>query len=780
MKKIALVFAGLLLTIFSYAQDRTDSLHIAHYDINLNITDFANHIVHGFTDLQAVAKINNLPQIDLDLQRLAADSVFVDGVRVQNFTHEGNLLRIPLENTANQGDTMSVRVYYRGVPGTDSYFGGFYFSGEYCYNIGVAFRDLPHNFGRGWYPCLDFFNDKSTYTFNIETEAEKRAICGGYLRDSVETDSNTIIWQWQLDEPVPTYLTSVAVGNYAHYADTVQGLEKIIPIDIYTYPAHFSRIPNTFANLKNTIHIFEMRYGAYPWNRVGYVGVNFNAGAMEHVTNIAYPNFAITGNTNYESLYMHELSHMWFGDLVTCQRAEEMWLNEGFANYSEFVVAEILYPSDDPETDGYKAGIRDQHRKVLKKAHTDDGGYWALDQMPQDVTYGTTTYDKGGIVVHTLRKYVGDSIFFEALRAYLTQYQFQNATSQQFFDIMSQYTGQDLQDFFEAWVDQPGFLHFSVDSVRPTGNANEYRFYVRQRLSHADRFANSNRIDITFFSPDNQQFTVDAFSFDGEFGEGVVSLPFDPAFAVVDLNEKLADAIVDYNVTLSNTGSKNMSEANVWVRVNEMESPVWMRVEDNYVAPDALKSPNENIAAMSQAHYWRIEATPDAITDGIFRFTARTSSTGIDYDLFHGHSLDELLLLYRRDPSQDWQVIPCSKSAGTNTNYIYLVTEDVRSGEYTLAIGTDPNKVREHDKTMGMSVYPNPASGVMTVELSGYDEAKSYKGSLYDVQGKQVQTFPMSGSRTVVNTDGLASGTYIMKIADDRTTIATATVSIQK
>lgn len=780
MKKIALIFASLLFSAFAYAQDRTDSLHIAHYDINLNITDFTNHNVYGFTDLKGVAKIDNLPWVDLDLQRLSADSVFVDGVAVPDFTHIGNLLRIPLQSPANQGDTMNIRVYYSGIPGTDSYFGGFYFSGEYCYNIGVAFRDLPHNFGRGWYPCLDFFTDKSTYTFNIETEADKRAVCGGELRDSIETDSNTIIWQWQLDEPVPTYLTSVAVGNYAHYADTVQGAEKVIPIDIYTYPAHFSRLEGTFANLKNTIHIYEMRYGPYPWNRVGYVGVNFNAGAMEHVTNIAYPNFAITGNANYESLYMHELSHMWFGDLVTCQRAEEMWLNEGFANYSEFVVAEILYPSDDPDADGYKVGIREQHRDVLKKAHTDDGGYWALDQMPQEVTYGTTTYDKGGIVVHTLRKYVGDSIFFEGLRAYLTQYQFQNVTSQQFFDAMSQYTGQDLQDFFEAWVHQPGFLHFSVDSVRPTGNANEYRFFVRQRLSHADHFANSNRIDITFFSPDNQTVTVERFAFDGEFAEGVVTLPFVPVFAVVDMDEKLADAVVDYNTTFTSPANKTMKDANVQVVVTGLEGTAFVRVEDNYVAPDALKTPNENVVAMSEAHYWRIEATPGTITAGRIRFTARTSSTGIDYELFNGHTVNELLLLYRRDPSDDWQIIPCNKSASSSLSYIYLVTNDFRSGEYTLAIGTDPNKVPDHKKTMGMTVYPNPAGNVVTVELSGCEESGSYEGSLYDVQGRQVQTFSLTGTRSEVDTSGLSTGTYILKVYDDRKAVATATVSIMK
>lgn len=778
MKKIILFFAGILLATVTCAQDRTDSLHIAHYDINLNITDFANHVVYGYADLTAVAKVNALPQIDLDLKQLVADSVRVEGEGILSFTHEGTLLRIPLQTPANQGDTLHVRVYYSGVPGTDSYFGGFYFSGEYCYNIGVAFRDLPHNFGRGWYPCLDFFTDKSTYTFNIETEANKRAICGGYLRDSIVTDSNTIIWQWQLDEPVPTYLTSVAVGNYMHYADTVQGMERVIPIDIYTYPEHFSRIPNTFANLKNTIHIYEMRYGPYRWNRIGYVGVNFNAGAMEHVTNIAYPNFAISGNTSYETLYMHELSHMWFGDLITCQSAEDMWLNEGFANYSEFVVAEILYPSNDPDVDGYKAGIRDQHRNVLKKAHTDDGGYWALNQIPQDVTYGTTTYDKGGIVVHTLRKYMGDSVFFDAIRAYLTHFSYQNVSSEDFFGFMSQHSGQDLQDFFEGWVAQPGFLHFSVDSVRPTGNANEYRFFVRQRLSHANYFANSNKIDITFFSADNQNYTIRCFTFDGEFAEGVVTLPFIPVFAVVDLDEKLADAIVDYNILVTSTGTKSMNEANVRINVTALADTAWVRVEDNYVAPDPLKEPNEHITALSSSHFWRIEATPDRITDGRIRFIARTSATGIDYELFNGHAVSELQLLYRRDPSEDWQIIHCSKTPGANMSYVYIVTDDFRVGEYTLAIGTYPTSVRDNNNNTGMSVYPNPASESLTVQLPDSYESETSTGFMYDAKGNLVRSFLLQGRQHEISTSDLPAGVYILKVSNEGRRPFSSTVSI--
>lgn len=776
MRKILLCCIAALLVISANAQDRTDSLHIAHYDINLNITDFTNHVIYGYADLIALAEVNALPQIDLDLKRLSADSIFVDDVRVQNFTHEGTLLRIPLHSLANQGDTLRIRVYYSGVPGTDSYFGGFYFSGEYCYNIGVAFRDLPHNFGRGWYPCLDFFTDKSTYTFNIETEATKRAICGGYLRDSVITDSNTIIWKWQLDEPVPTYLTSVAVGNYMHYADTVQGVERVIPIDIYTYPEHFSRIPNTFANLKNTIHIYEMRYGPYRWNRVGYVGVNFNAGAMEHVTNIAYPNFAITGNTNYESLYMHELSHMWFGDLITCQSAEDMWINEGFANYSEFVVAEMLYPSDNPDTDGYMAGIRDQHRKVLKKAHIDDGGYWALNQMPQDVTYGTTTYDKGGIVVHTLRKYMGDSIFFDAIRAYLTHFEYQNVSSEDFFGFMSQHSGQNLQDFFEGWVAQPGFLHFSVDSVRPTGNANEYRFFVRQRLSHSDHFANSNKIDISFFSTENQVYTADGFTFDGEFAEGVVTLPFMPALVIVDYDEKLADAIVDYNIFVNSTGTKNANEANVRVMVESFSDTTFLRVEDNYVAPDPLKNANPNIFEMSDAHYWRIATLPASSLSGRIRFVIRPSETGIDHALVNGHNVNELLLLYREDPSCDWEIVHCDKSSSNST--MYLTTDVFRNGEYTIAIGNDPTKIPSNDKKTGMSVFPNPATESLTIELPGSYESKTSTGYIYDAKGNLVRSFLIQGRQHEISTSDLPAGVYILKVADGGQRSISSTVSI--
>ncbi len=766
MKKLILLWLSVVSVMTVWAQDRADSLHVAHYDIYLNITDFSGHNVLGHTDLQVVSKVSDLRYVNLDLQQLAVDSVWENGLPTTDFAVEGNLLHIDLQNAVNQFDTVHLSVSYRGVPAQDSYFGGFYFKGEYAYNLGVAFRDLPHSFGRAWYPCLDFFTDKSTYTFHIETELGKTAICGGELVDSVLLDS-TVVWNWRLTQPVSAYLTSVAVGNYAHYRDTVQGVERVIPIDIYTYPAQFDLIPSTFAHLKDVLHIYEAQFGPYPWNRIGYVGVLFNGGAMEHVSNIAYPNFAINGSAAYESLYIHEFSHMWFGDLVTCNRAEEMWINEGFARYNEALADEALYPTSDPATDGYRVNIRALHRGVLRDAHADDGGYWALDSMPQQVTYGTTTYDKGGLVVHALRKYMGDSIFFATLRAYLSEFAYQNVSSEQLFDFFEQSSGVPLHDFYLSQVHQPGFLHFSVDSIRPAEQAGTYRFFVRQRLSHASHFGNGNKLDVTFFSSDRQRFTVNDFTFSGEFGQGEVELPFEPLFAVVDLDEELADAVIDYNFTIDNTSLRNADKANVKLLVNSFSDTAFFRVEDNYVAPDGLRTENEDVTEISDSHYWRIAFAPEGSVEGGLRFAFSAGEAGkLDYDLLHGHDREDVVLLYRRDAADDWQIIPSSLSGTIAIGAIS--TTLVRSGEYALAIGNRAASLQETVRNE-VSLYPNPTTNSLIVNnVSTVVKSGSCEVCIVDASGRMVKRrhFDDLSSEISLNVSALKAGVYFVRIMD--------------
>ncbi|MCQ2279826.1 MAG: T9SS type A sorting domain-containing protein [Bacteroidales bacterium] len=774
MKKIGLLLVLALAYFTLAAQDRTDSLHIEHYDIHLNITDFGSRNILGYTDLTAVSKVDALNHIDLDLQRLVTDSVKIDGAATRDFSHTGNLLQISLSQPINANDTVHLRVYYSGTPATDSYFGGFYFSGEYCYNLGVAFRDLPHNFGRAWYPCLDFFTDKSTYTFNIETEVGKMAVCGGELFDSISTSDSTVVWRWRLNEPVPTYLTSVAVGNYRHYADTVQGLERIIPIDIYTRPSEFNKIAGSFVHLKDVVHIYEHRFGPYPWNRIGYVGVAFTGGAMEHVTNIAYPQVAINGNTDYESLFIHEFSHMWFGDLITCNRAEEMWINEGFARYNEALADEMLYPSDNPATDGYKTNIRELHHGVLRSAHIDDNGYWPLDAMPQEVTYGTTTYDKGGCVVHTLRQYMGDSLFFSCIQQMLQEFAFQNISTEQLFDFWSQHSGMDLHDFKDAWVSQPGFLHFAIDSIRPTENAGEYQFFVRQRLSHAYRFGHSNKIDITFFSSDNQRYTLEDFTFSGEFGEGVVRLPWQPTTAVVDINEALCDAIIDYGFDLETPCIKNANNANVKLLVNGISEPTYFRVEDNLIAPDPLKVPNNHITAISPDHYWRVVCVPENTLEGGIQFTIKAGNNAApDYNFLQENSFNDVRLLCRRDCTDDWRPIATEKSGNLTTGR--LSTNEIRSGEYAIGLGDGTvGLISNEIKQSNIIVYPNPLRDKLFIKLNHWDKTQNTTCQIFDMNGKLVLKKKVTEETVQINVNNLKSGNYIIEIVSSNEIISSS------
>ena len=267
MKNSLSLFCALtLLWTLGFAQQRTDSVHVAHYDLTLSVVDFTNHVVEGRTELTVVAKVNNLHQLRLDLMGLTTDSVKVNE-QTANFSHVGEDIFIDVP-TMQSGDTAQVRVFYHGVPPHDISFGGFYFNGEYAYNVGVALYDQPHAYGRCWFPCMDEFTDKSTYNFHIRTQNGKRAVCNGLLTDSTTLADGTRVWDWELNLPVPTYLVSMAVGDYLCHADTFHGMNGEIPIAIYTAPNIYPNIPASFVHLKPVLRKYEEFFGPYRWPRV--------------------------------------------------------------------------------------------------------------------------------------------------------------------------------------------------------------------------------------------------------------------------------------------------------------------------------------------------------------------------------------------------------------------------------------------------------------------------------------------------------------------------------
>jgi hypothetical protein len=778
MKRICLVLAliALLSAFAAKAQQGnkasiSDSIDVLHYDIHLRMVNLSTKRISGYTDVEIAPLVNGITSFRLWLQSLSVDSIRINGTPATFIDYNDTLMRVGLPVSMGTADTFTARIYYHGLPVTDpSTWGGFYFTSDsnFAYNLGVGFESVPHNYGRVWFPCIDDFVDRATYDCYITTKSDKMAVCGGTLISGTDHGDGTKTWHWNLQHSIPTYLASVAVGPYVPVNGTFSGMLGNIPTALYVRASDTNATKASFIHLNDMLSVFENRFGPYRWERVGYVGVPFNSGAMEHVTNIAYPLACLTGTLGYEDLSTHELSHMWFGDLVTCATAEDMWINEGWASYCEAIFKEGYYGRA-----SYNLHVRNNHKSVVQFSHVEDNGYRALYGIPPEYTYSTTVYDKGADVAHTLRGYLGDSLFFPAMQNYFTDYAFNHISSIEMRDYLSVQTGVDLTSFFDAWVFAPGFPHFSIDSFNVSGNGPcNVTVNVRQRLNHAPAMANDNILDVTFMNAMGNEFT-DTIHFSGALGQKIFTVPFVPAAVILDKYDKISDALTSNSMVIKTIGSKDFLTTYCVLDVTFVTDSAWVRVEHNFVPPDPLKTTNADIKRLSDYRYWKVDGLfpTGFVAKAKFRYNRSTSATsGYLDNIFMPTttSKDSLLLLYRQGPGDEWQIEPALISGTSSTGD--LIVDVVKRGEYTLAIASPahfgiPNQ--RGGKQGGLNVYPNPSSADFTIDWTSQDAVAL---QMFDANGQLKDAINISGKQAPLrwSPGNKAAGTYVLKLYNER------------
>ncbi|MFH1321607.1 MAG: M1 family aminopeptidase [Bacteroidota bacterium] len=765
------------------ANSRSDTIDILNYTINLDITDFTNEVIKGNCEITFVPKMNNINSISLDLLKLNIDSIKVDN-QSASFSYDDTLIVTMLPGIMNIGDTASVKVYYEGTPqiDTSTYGGGFYFSGGYAYNIGVGFEVNPHNFGRAWFPCFDNFVERSTHEFFITTEDSKNAFCNGLLQDTVHNPNSTIIWHWKMDQTIPSYLASVAVAGYATVNISYNGINGPIPIMLNALPSDTTKLKNSFLHLTDAIGVYETYYGPHQFDRIGYNLVPVVGGAMEHATNIAYHRSFADGSLWAEDIMAHELSHHWWGDMVTCETAEDMWLNEGFAVYSEFLFWEDVY-----DKDTYLQEVRRNHEKVLHLAHITENGYRAISGIPHEYTYGDHVYDKGGDVVHTLRGYLGDSLFFSGLTTFLANNQFTHINSYDLRNQLSSITGIDLTDFFNNWVFNPGFPHFSINSTQITPNGIYYdvTVYVKQKLTGAPSYYNNVPLEITFMDTSwNEQ--TETIIMSGATSSFTFTLPFSPVFTALNMNSKISDAISSEAKVIDTTWIDNFSHARFKITVNAITDSAFIRVEHNWTAPDPIVT--NTIYKLSPNRYWKIDgilpnnfsASAEIVYDG------RESGSSYFDHLLIADSLteDSMVLLYRMNTSENWHEYEYYTKISGNSydKFGVIIIDSLVLGEYVFAMKGDTiySAIPETEAPASWrsapvyAVYPNPASDsfvVKTTSIAGFVNGSVLK--VVDVNGRIVcekflQNNKLHSREFEIKTKGWEEGIYIVSIGDSR------------
>jgi aminopeptidase N len=785
INRVVLVCFSLLLAVFAGAEDlRGDTIDICSYNLKLDLSDFTTKVMKADATVGIKAKKNGIDGIHLDLQQLTVDSVRVNSFVVP-YTYNSSVLDINLLTTLNTGDSATLQIYYHGTPyhGAGD-FGGFYWTGTYAFNIGVSFLEDPHNYGRVLFPCFDNFEERSLYEFYVTTKSNHKAFCNGLLL-GVTTSSNKKTWHWKLGQEIPSYLASVAVSDYATVSDTVNGVNGVIPIQLAANAADTAVMKALFVNLHNAFHIQEELWGPYQWDRVGYCIVPFNAGAMEHATNIGFMIHYLTALADQaETTMAHELSHHWFGDLVTCDSASEMWLNEGWARYNEHLFLERQYGDS-----VYKQTVRENHESVLHDAHISDGSYLPVSGVPTENTYGPTVYDKGADVIHTLRHYMGDSLFFRCMKNFIADFSWKNMSTAQLRDYLSQCSGINLNDYFNDWIYAPGFPHFSIENYRKemqlSGSETDVRvhFTIRQKLHHAPHYYSNVPVVVSYFiSPFSTTNYKDTVWVSGECTEHISQwypqMSGDIMFTALDFDGGLQDAITDEWRLISHSGTYDFGTAKMSMAVDTVliAGPGLVRVEHNWIRPEPMRAKIPGLH-LHDKRYWTVDGPNFIGFDANATLTYNRQDVSLDSSFITNRE-DSLVVMYRANADSEWIIANYNLDVQGNVNdgVGQMTINSVTRGQYCLAIWNSAlpdtttadadcmfSSITEPGAAKSFQLFPNPTQE--TVSMS-FDKDVFMNAILVDINGRKLLEQKIQSGQTTAEfkMKGFANGTYLVTL----------------
>jgi len=387
-----------------------------------------------------------------------------------NWTHDDDVLRIYLPEVYTAGDTLGVSVNYYGTPQPEGLFG---FQFQTLPDGGNVIASLSEPWSaRSWWPCKDIPRDKATFTTGVQVKNGQTAVSNGRQMaeapdSSPESSASTLIadhkqmlaateaeesvgshWVWwEENYPISTYHFSLAISDYEIIEDVYVSADgDTLDLRHYVYPDLVAVAAEDFSPLPDMLDFCIEHFGPYPFPGEKYGMALFEwDGAMEHPTATSYGSQFLTGDHWFDTIIMHELSHQWFGNLVTPVDWDHIWLNEGFATYVEALWKEHL--SGPLGAKWFMAARVDftwWNRPLVGAGYSSNPMYY----------FGNTVYYKGAWVLHMLRRKIGDELFFETLRTYLDNpaLRYGNVESDDFIAVCNSVTGEDLDSWFHQWL----------------------------------------------------------------------------------------------------------------------------------------------------------------------------------------------------------------------------------------------------------------------------------------------------------------------------------------
>jgi aminopeptidase N len=450
------------------ASGASTNIDITYYHLALTV-DFGTNAISGVVRVEGTVTGAPMSMLTLDLKNnMTVSAVSLAAGGALAFSRVGDLLNITLPATVPVSGTVAVDVTYSGTP-MQTGFGSFVFGTRFGDRLAWSLSE-PYG-ARDWWPCKDHPSDKAdSVRVTVTTPSQYRVGSQGLLVSETTVGPNKV-YDWKSSYPISNYLVSVAIGEYVQHSATYvrpAGLASqygplSLPIQHLVYDDGTTALPLAWSNVTDALEVLEDWFGPYPFasEKYGHSETTFGGG-MEHQTMTSLGGVTLP-------LVVHELGHQWYGDLISPKTWPHLWLNEGFATYAELLYYEARASQYPGQFEGQLASRYNSALNAVGTLVLED-----TTSVTNMFTY-SRVYAKGAVVLHMLRKIVGDVVFRNILKSYAADpaVQYGVATTDDFHRVAEAESGMDLDYFFSQWVTDgygyPFYRSFSFWQAAPGG-----------------------------------------------------------------------------------------------------------------------------------------------------------------------------------------------------------------------------------------------------------------------------------------------------------------------